>query len=345
MAAPARFVSALLVRDAFAVRDLEIPIGGQGQGPRHLLLTGPNGSGKSSILRGLAASLGIVGEPVDGSNAEGVRQPSVEPRPGPVSNAPGFLRVFMPPHRSLSLTVPRGPHRLDPDQLTADNAATHLLQYLVNLRTQQAYAREDGDGVVAQSVADKFDAIGEGIRMLLADPQAELEFERGRFEFFIRLGDGRRIRFTELPDGVAGVVYMWATLMLHTSVLVEAGDAARGIVLIDEPELHLHARLQELVLPFIAGQFPGLQFIVATHSPAVLASLSNATIFDLARREAMDSEELRGIRYGTILTEHFGIDTDFDVATTRQLHELRDLAAANPAPGTVAHEQMRGLLD
>lgn len=181
--------------------------------------------------------------------------------------------------------------------------------------------------------------------MLLADPQAELEFERGRFEFFIRLGDGRRIRFTELPDGVAGVVYMWATLMLHTSVLVEAGDAARGIVLIDEPELHLHARLQELVLPFIAGQFPGLQFIVATHSPAVLASLSNATIFDLARREAMDSEELRGIRYGTILTEHFGIDTDFDVATTRQLHELRDLAAANPAPGTVAHEQMRGLLD
>ena len=47
------FLTSLYVRDAFAVRDLEIPIAVPGHRRRHLLLTGPNGSGKTSILDGL----------------------------------------------------------------------------------------------------------------------------------------------------------------------------------------------------------------------------------------------------------------------------------------------------
>lgn len=54
------------------------------------------------------------------------------------------------------------------------------------------------------------------------------------------------------------------------------------IVLIDEPETHLHPRWQRTVLPSLLdaitnwdawGQTPTVQFIVATHSPLVLVSL------------------------------------------------------------------------
>lgn len=40
-----------------------------------------------------------------------------------------------------------------------------------------------------------------------------------------------------------------------------------GIVLIDEVEKHLHIRLQKEVLPKLMKLFPGIQFIVSSHSP------------------------------------------------------------------------------
>ncbi len=54
-----------------------------------------------------------------------------------------------------------------------------------------------------------------------------------------------------------------------------------GIVLIDEPEAHLHVSLQKTILPFLIRFFPGLQFIVATHSPYVRDSISNVMVYDL----------------------------------------------------------------
>ena len=41
----------------------------------------------------------------------------------------------------------------------------------------------------------------------------------------------------------------------------------RGIVVVDEMDLHLHAVHQHEVLPSLIGMFPKVQFIVTTHSP------------------------------------------------------------------------------
>ena len=59
-----------------------------------------------------------------------------------------------------------------------------------------------------------------------------------------------------------------------------------GIVLIDEPETHLHLQLQEQVLPLLTRLFPNIRFIAATHSPAVVASIKKAATFDLTTKEA-----------------------------------------------------------
>ena len=52
-----------------------------------------------------------------------------------------------------------------------------------------------------------------------------------------------------------------------------------GIVLIDEIEMHLHPAWQWRILEALRGTFPKVQFIIATHSPIILSSASNASVF------------------------------------------------------------------
>ena len=47
----------------------------------------------------------------------------------------------------------------------------------------------------------------------------------------------------------------------------------RGVVVVDEIDLHLHALHQFEVLPFLIRMFPGVQFIVTTHSPLVVLGM------------------------------------------------------------------------
>lgn len=46
------------------------------------------------------------------------------------------------------------------------------------------------------------------------------------------------------------------------------------MILIDEVDLHLHPRWQAEVVTRLTETFPNLQFILATHSPIVVASVS-----------------------------------------------------------------------
>ena len=61
-----------------------------------------------------------------------------------------------------------------------------------------------------------------------------------------------------------------------------------GIVLIDELETHLHIELQKKILPFLTEFFPRIQFIITTHSPYILASVSNAKCYDLERNVELE---------------------------------------------------------
>ena len=54
-----------------------------------------------------------------------------------------------------------------------------------------------------------------------------------------------------------------------------------GIVLVDEIETHLHIELQKTILELLTTIFSNIQFIVSTHSPFILNSISDAVIYDL----------------------------------------------------------------
>jgi predicted ATPase len=76
--------------------------------------------------------------------------------------------------------------------------------------------------------------------------------------------------------GVASIVDMaW---QIYASITLFGN---RGVVLIDEPENHLHPRMQRTLLPKLLEAFPALQFIVATHSPLIISSVQDATVYVL----------------------------------------------------------------
>lgn len=74
-------------------------------------------------------------------------------------------------------------------------------------------------------------------------------------------------------------------------------DQIKGIVIIDEVELHLHSDLQYNVLPELFKLFPKVQFIITTHSPLFILGMNKKygdakiEIHELPNNEIIQSEE------------------------------------------------------
>jgi predicted ATPase len=64
-------------------------------------------------------------------------------------------------------------------------------------------------------------------------------------------------------------------------IFMQSRIDAEFCVVMDEPENHLHPRLQRSMLPSLLDAFPGAQFVIATHNPFVVTSVQDSNIFVL----------------------------------------------------------------
>ena len=61
-----------------------------------------------------------------------------------------------------------------------------------------------------------------------------------------------------------------------------------GIIIIDEPETHLHAKWQWNIISVFQKMLPEVQFIIATHSPIIVSSCKNANIINIDNSETKE---------------------------------------------------------
>lgn len=86
--------------------------------------------------------------------------------------------------------------------------------------------------------------------------------EEGLFvDLVVKRGDERICSVDQISSGEIEVLVFAQWVILN--------DVQAGLLVIDEPELHLHPSWQATILPALRELAPGLQLLVATHSDAI----------------------------------------------------------------------------
>jgi predicted ATPase len=122
-------------------------------------------------------------------------------------------------------------------------------------------------------VAEKQKKLGiEAINKVLPDGVSfDSVNSEGRIIFDI---NGQKVPTITLSDGYRSVLALAGDLiwrLLEAFPDSEEPLKEEGVILIDELDIHLHPTWQRTIASWLRGQFPNLQFIVATHSPLIAA--------------------------------------------------------------------------
>lgn len=199
-----------------------------------------------------------------------------------------FVLAYYDSKRAVHIDVPKGSEKVELKRMYSfdDKPGRVFLKYLVDLKTQQSFARNEGEEAIAENIDAWFDRLLKALRIVLDDESMKLKFDYKNYNFSI-LQDGREpFGFDELSDGYSSIINIISDLILRmdqnrASENRDYSFDVEGIVLIDEIETHLHIDLQKKILPFLTEFFPKIQFIVTTHSPFILNSIENSVIYDL----------------------------------------------------------------
>jgi len=226
-----------------------------------------------------------------------------------------FITAYFPADRLTKISVPHGVEdvKLKTAYHVGEAPVRDLIKYLVHLKTQQAYAQNEGDINAVKKIDDWFKQFEDALQKLMDDDSIKLKYDYKNYNFIINQNGKNPFGFNELSDGFSAAIYILADLLmrmdqgwlLKNTVL---DKTIEGVVLIDEIETHLHLELQKSILPFLTEMFPNLQFIVTTHSPFVVNSLEDAVIYDLENKTLVKNG-LSNVTYEGIVEGYFGADT------------------------------------
>lgn len=207
-----------------------------------------------------------------------------------------FITAYFPAERKAAFSIPKGVEsiKLNDSYKIDRDAGNMLLKYMVHLKTQQAYARNEGEDATVKKIQTWFDRFESALQTLLDDKTIHLKYDFKKYNFKITQAGREEFGFNELSDGYSAVLYIVSDLILRMDKNWLMGEEiskydCQGIVLIDELETHLHIELQKKILPFLIEFFPNLQFIITTHSPYILNSISNARAYDLENHIELDN--------------------------------------------------------
>ena len=143
--------------------------------------------------------------------------------------------------------------------------------------------------------------------------------------------NGIVLPFRALSDGFRAYIGWIGDMLFHVCQGVATGlklREMRGVVMVDEIDLHLHPEWQKVVVPTLAKALPNVQFIFTTHSPLVVGSLMSQNLFLLSQEKGSTlikrlPEHVRGKSSEQILlSPYFGLDSTRAESTSTKLNEL-----------------------
>ena len=243
-------------------------------------------------------------------------------------NENNFVFAFYEAARKTEISEPKNPTKptFAPNlAIKNDNKVSQFLNFLVDLKVQEALARNEKMLRDADIIGSWFENFEKLLKEIFQNDGIKLSFNYKDYSFYIIDGK-KKFKFTQLSDGYSAIIDIVADLILK---MQEKNSPNReylkhGIVIIDEIETHLHLELQRLILPMLTRIFPNIQFIVTTHSPFILNSLPNAIAFDLEKREKL--EDLTEYSYEALAEGYFGVKSESSYLQIR-FDKFKELAS------------------
>lgn len=131
-------------------------------------------------------------------------------------------------------------------------------------------------------------------------------------ELWVDFEDGSSVPFAQLSDGQRNTIAVaadiaWRATQLNPHLGEDAPKKTRGVVLIDEVELHLHPAWQARVLDDLTSCFPKIQFVVSTHAPQVMASARVGSMRLIDRDHTVSMVGAKGKSANVILEDVLGV--------------------------------------
>lgn len=219
-----------------------------------------------------------------------------------------FTLAFFDAKRNSILTTPKGISKIElkKNYKSEEHANQHFIQYIVNLKAERSFARDDDDKEAVKIIDEWFSFFEEKLRYIFDAPTLRLLFDRKNYNFTINEDSKLPYTLNQLSDGYSAIISIITELILRMEAVDSKNYELEGVVLIDEIETHLHVDLQKKVLPFLTSFFPKIQFIVTTHSPFILSSLPDAVVCDLESN--IITEDLTGYSYDALIESYFNSD-------------------------------------
>ena len=173
---------------------------------------------------------------------------------------------------------------------------------------------------------------------------AELKFAGLRIHSGEILFESPSGRFMlDSASGGLGAIMTLAWL-LHMYASQRPGEPF--MVVIDEPENHLHPGLQQRIIPTLLQAFPHARFVIATHSPLIISSVPDANVYAMRFNSAgkVESEKLdvrgRPKSANDILVEVLGLASTGPWWAAERLQEiLASHLQGEPTPDSLASLQ------
>jgi len=148
-----------------------------------------------------------------------------------------------------------------------------IKQYLINLITdKQVGVISDINSKILEKIKQSFKIFFPNKIFLEKLARSEMNQD---YKFLIQNEDGTVVDIDQLSSGEREIIAFFTYLCTKAMNV--------SILIIDEPELHLHDKWQSILLYAIHKLFPDVQLFLATHSETIHQSVSESELFELVK--------------------------------------------------------------